>query len=511
ETVAFESLQTETPEEAAQRIDAWFRSAQTLPEVPPITESSQLAETAAEQDAEPETAADLDLISGLANDATADLDSHDADDLDATGDYELDVPSEDAQNVPPWDDSQHMDKLLAEIQDQPVDEYIPSDPALAAEAKSESEAEASTDWMPDEPLPYKSSIDPKRGSRSVVRTLVMSAVGGLMGLGLGYYALLWMLGPKIDVLEAAKYLPKAMLPSSFSTPARQLATMSQVPLKVEDEKRAEPTNDVAVAPADESAKPSDALKPTDAPAEKLASFTEPVGSKKGVAPSDDRYATAAATDKPAEPAAFNAPPAAPVTERNAASKAPPVLGAPTFTATELGAAIAAAKEAETGLVNGNLTDGRDVARTKGFSYSILADLAQKVTFVDGTSADVAKLQHEAEEIFQATLATPHARDEVAQIVPKWITSPNRRQGGVFFAGSILNAEQKGSVSESNVDLGNGQSLPVLLTPAVAEQLKGLAGPVAVLGWIVEKPAAQVSGYTGTAPQAVFAGKLVPLQ
>ncbi|HEX3600556.1 MAG TPA: hypothetical protein VHU84_10470, partial [Lacipirellulaceae bacterium] len=89
ETVGFESLQTETPEEAAQRIDAWFRSAQTLAEVPPITESSPVAETAAEHDAEPETAADLGLISGSAN--------------DATGDYELDVPSEDAQNVPPWD------------------------------------------------------------------------------------------------------------------------------------------------------------------------------------------------------------------------------------------------------------------------------------------------------------------------------------------------------------------------------------------------------------------------
>ena len=125
--------------------------------------------------------------------------------------------------------------------------------------------------------------------------------------------------------------------------------------------------------------------------------------------------------------------------------------------------------------------------------------------------DAAKLQQEADGLFRAILATPHTREEVGQIVPKWIASPNRRHGGVFFAGSVASHEAKGSVSECSIDLGGGQSLPVLLPAALGEQLKGSSTPVAVVGWIVDKPAENVPGYTGTAPQAVFASKLIPLE
>jgi hypothetical protein len=188
-----------------------------------------------------------------------------------------------------------------------------------------------------------------------------------------------------------------------------------------------------------------------------------------------------------------------------------VTGSPSFTAEELSAALQFGTKAEPNLVNGNLSDGSEVAKRKGYSYSILADLAQKLTFTTaGASADEAKLQQEAEEVFRKTLATQHARDEVAQIVPKWIASPNRKQGGVFFAGSVQTSEPKGSVAECIIEFG-GQSLPVLVPAAAAEQVKGSATPVAVVGWIVNDPAKNVAGYTGNAPQAVFATKLLPLE
>ncbi len=160
-------------------------------------------------------------------------------------------------------------------------------------------------------------------------------------------------------------------------------------------------------------------------------------------------------------------------------------------------------------MNGNLTDGHDVARTKGFSYSILADLAQKATFLAFSGEEADKLQQDADNIFRTTLGTPHAREEVAQIVPKWIASPNRRQGGVFFAGTVVGHDKQGSVTEGSVDLGTGQPMPVLMPPALADQPP--TGPVAIVGFIVDKPAERVPGYTGTAPQAVFAAKLIPLQ
>ena len=163
-------------------------------------------------------------------------------------------------------------------------------------------------------------------------------------------------------------------------------------------------------------------------------------------------------------------------------------------------------------MNGNLTDGREVARTKGFSYSILADLAQKATFIDATNAgEVATLEQETTDLFRSALSTPHARAEVAQIVTKWIASPNRRHGGVFFAGEIVGNEAKGTVSEYTVKLSEGETLPVLVSPALAEQLKASTAPVAVVGWIVDKPTDQFEGFTGANTQAIYAGRVIPVE
>jgi hypothetical protein len=301
-----------------------------------------------------------------------------------------------------------------------------------------------------------------------------------------------------------------MLPASFSSTPRQSTAATPAP-RAEDTAASPVANDANTSPND-AAKTADSAQPSDAPAEKQASFTEPASANKNPSSDDNRYATTTPTaDKPAEPAAFNPQAAAPVNDNSPASSTESVriTGAPTFTTSDLAASLVAAKDAEPGLVNGNLADGREVARTKGFSYSILADLAQKATFVDPSAEDADKLQQDTDNIFRTTLSTPHARDEVAQIVPKWIASPNRRQGGVFFSGSIVGSDKKGTVVEGTVDVGSGQPLPVLLPPALAA--KQPTGPVAVVGYIVDKPAEHINGYTGTATQAVFATKLVPLQ
>jgi hypothetical protein len=364
--------------------------------------------------------------------------------------------------------------------------------------------------MPEESLAIKPTGGSQQRSKSLVRTLVLPAVFGLLGLGFGYYALLWLRGPQIDFLDAAKYLPKAILPASFSSTARQVASLPLPPTS--EDGATEPKTNEPLPTADDSAKTSDTVKSNDTPAEKQASFSERAGANKNPSSEDDRYAaTAPSADKPAEPAAFSPPPASPVNDNSPAPSTEMVriAGAPTFTASDLAASLVAAKDAESGLVNGNLSDGHDVARTKGFSYSILADLAQKTTFVDPSAADADKLQQDADNVFRTTLSTQHARDEVAQIVPKWIASPNRRQGGVFFTGTVVGRDKQGSVVEGSVDVGSGQPLPVLLSPALAA--KQPAGPVAVVGYIVDKPAEHITGYTGTAPQAVFATKLIPLQ
>jgi hypothetical protein len=140
----------------------------------------------------------------------------------------------------------------------------------------------------------------------------------------------------------------------------------------------------------------------------------------------------------------------------------------------------------------------------------LADLAQKVTFVEeSASSDV--MRQQADELFRQTLASAHTRNEIAQIAPKWIGLAKRQHGGVFFAGKITRHENKGSVVECSVDVSDGQLLSVLVPTSAAKDLTTSDRAVGVVGWIVGKPAEQVEGYKGSAPQAVFAKKLISLE
>jgi hypothetical protein len=96
-------------------------------------------------------------------------------------------------------------------------------------------------------------------------------------------------------------------------------------------------------------------------------------------------------------------------------------------------------------------------------------------------------------------------------VLKWIASPNRKQGGVFFAGNVLSCDSRGPVSECSITLPGGQSLPVLIPASAVEQAKASRSSVAVVGWIVNDPSKNVTGYTGSATQAIFAPRLISLE
>jgi hypothetical protein len=65
--------------------------------------------------------------------------------------------------------------------------------------------------------------------------------------------------------------------------------------------------------------------------------------------------------------------------------------------------------------------------------------------------------------------------------------------------------------ECTVELDGGQTITVLAPVNVADQLDS-SKPVAIVGWIVDDPATQVSGYTGgTKSTAILTHKLIPLE
>jgi hypothetical protein len=249
-----------------------------------------------------------------------------------------------------------------------------------------------------------------------------------------------------------------------------------------------------------------------APDEKQATFTAPAEPTKKPADTDDRYAIPASKSEPAlrEPAPLDTPPAKAIAESTPKAEPVRINDAPSFTIDDVSKSLAAANAAEAGLTTGNLQDGKEVARTKGASYIAIADFAQKATFAD--SADAAKSQQQADEFFRKLLADAHAREEVAQIVPRWLSHPKRPQNGVFFAGSVKHIDILGSVIEYTVELNGGPSV-IVVVPLIdrSESIGGPKAPIAVAGSIIDRPSADIPGYTGKASQVVFAKKLLPLE
>jgi hypothetical protein len=347
----------------------------------------------------------------------------------------------------------------------------------------------------------------------------MSAFGGIIGLGLGYYALLWLgpvlhRGKEIDFLELAQYLPKSVLPPAFRTEVKALPAVPPSKMVADlaaSEKVAKPETTTQTEPVVPPAATESTTQAPVASPEKQATFNAPAESTKKSTETDDRYAIPAAKNEPAmrEPAPLATPPAKSITESTPKGEPVRINNAPSFTAADISTSLTAATAAEAGLVNGNLQDGKEVAHAKGVSYMAIADLAQKATFAD--SADATKSQQRADEFFRKLLSNAHTRDEVAQIVPRWLSHPKRPQNGVFLAGSVSRGENKGTVVEYNVELNGGQSVVIVVPAGSGQSLETSTKPVAVVGSIVDRPSDEIAGYTGKAPQVVFAKKLLPLE
>ena len=525
----------ETPEEAAKRIDAWFRSAKTLSDVPALDLSAP--------EPAPEVEMELTAPVEAAEEETVDFSASDSPVADLSADLELDAPvesMESSEETAPWDDSQHMDRLLADLEGEAVDTYEPTEPyepvaydeAPVHEELVHEEAEEhfhpAAEWTPDESIAIPASPGQPERKRSIVRTLAVSAFGGIFGLGLGYYALLWLgpmlnRGKDIDFLEVAQYLPKSMLPAVFSEEKKPFKAAQ--PSHMADDlaaagsvaKSDAAAPDEPVAPpmeekpaADVPATDTTASTPTP-PAEKTASFTGPAEPLKKPADADDRYALPAAKqDTPVrEPAPLDAPPATAITESAPKPEPIHIRNAPVFSPANVDASLTAANAAEAGLVTGNLQDSKEIARTKGASYMAISDFAEKATFAD--VADAAKAEQQADEFFKKLLANAHAREEIAQIAPRWLAHPKRPQNGVFVAGNVKHVDTIGSLAEYTVELPGGASVVVVAPTGPPTNAAGPQGVIGVYGAIVDKPTDAIPGYSGKNSQVIFAKRLLSLE
>lgn len=456
----------------AERIDKWFRSAKTLADAPPIEPNKTLAE----------------------------LPDH----FGTNTDFQLDESPAEPQSLAPWDDSHHMERLLADIETPPPDKPTENEPSAEPEQSAAPGETIPATSAAELPIFTKTTSGKPRRKRSLLRTLAVTMVAGVVGSALGYYALLWLRGPSGDFLNVAQYLPAAMLPAELQAQPPQSARVAPPIVEREDEEPAPAATNLAETPP-ESAEVQASYTTADEP--------PPAESQAAGARADDRYGLETTPAPPAEePAPLEAPAADPATDIRPMAAAARVSNAPSFTADDLTAALQAAQEAQPSLVAGDFQDGRDVQRAKALGYSMLANLAEKASFVDGSNAEsVAASQQTAEALFRQTLSDAHTRGEVAAILPKWISSPHRKHGGVFFAANLTRQQDAGSVVEYSGTIESGQSLTLLVPTAQADRLDNSARLLGIVGWIVEQPAEHVAGYTGQSPQAIWVSRLIPLE
>lgn len=319
-------------------------------------------------------------------------------------------------------------------------EFDPADRAFVADVVSVSQAQQRR----------------ARGSGSLVRQLVGIVGGGALGLTLGYFALLWWQGPDGDLLGIADRIPSSLLPASFDVPGDTALT----------------TNETESPAKGETETPD-----TESPSEVEQA----------------RFESAPAPSEPEEPR-----PLAPQDAQPLVAKAT-VQGAPSYTLEELNAASAVAETARDGLLTGTLADAA-AKSTKGENYVKLCQIAERLTYlVEDDSANFAEAREGGRQFFGELLHAPVARDEIGQIAGRWIDWNKRPHGGIFFAGKVLSSQPVGSVNELQLALAGGPTVTVL-TP---EQIDSEPEIVGVVGSVVEKPADRVSGYTGTADQAVW--------
>lgn len=405
--------------------------------------------------------------------------------------------------VPSWEDTGRMEDLLAQLEPHPP-EHSPEDDHLAGLLTSSvpaAEGVAEESWK-------LLSVSVRRGQRkqSRLRPLAMAALGGIVGLAAGYYCLLWLRGKSGDFLDLADYLPTMILPAEFRVVAKPMSKLDPaVPtsapetkwqLSHVDEDSSEDSSELA---ADDQHTSMDVH----------AINSTPISEKSGKATD----VTTGALSGTLQPAAYETSITMAPATTSAVHNHFLLAIVPSFTSEDLAEALAAARIAQPLLIiKGNLTDGRDVQLAKGRGYLALADLAQKLTFVAeaANSETLIAQRRAAEELLRETLSTTHTREEVARIFAKWLVSPNRRHGGVFFAANVVWRDRFGPLTEGLAQLDSGQTLTILAPAEMVERL-GTVKQVAVAGWLLERPKEQIAGYGGESASVVWVGQLVSLE
>ena len=528
-----EVLSLESPEAEGKRladtvrrpdaeISAWFRQNETVPELPPVAVAdvevdveAEITETRAAADvAEVAEVIEIDrIVERIEEEAKVTPEPVEsrptavtlADLLPPRGQSEepLPGPSFDLPNVPLTPDNGatiEIDPSMSfgpaaetEFELDDVDfESLPAGDVAAAEDAVYSEPnfrEPVLASQAEEPFAMP-TLPRTRKKPSVVRGFVKIALGGVVGLSLGYFLLLYLLGPPGDIFQLAQYMPSAVLPTALQPTPTNVAEATEAPTQPLNATAEEPVKEIANEETESKNVPAGYVEEAN---------SAPAPPANDAASEDDRYGRT--------PSPLEEPAAAPI-----ASISPLPLSGPTYTIEQLTAALDASEQAKSGLVTGDLSDAA-VRRTKGMSYAKLCDLAHALVFRDRSapSDQSAELKQRADHLFGEVLSDARVRDEVNRIAAIWIDSPHRSHGGVFLAGKLSGGQIAGDVYEYQLATANGGTLALVMQEPLDPLVDGSNHPLGIVGTIVDKPVEQITGYHGTAPRAIWVESAIPLE
>lgn len=295
--------------------------------------------------------------------------------------------------------------------------------------------------------------------RSFLRHLVGIVGGGVVGLALGYFILLWIGGPQKDFLEIGHRLPRWMVPAAFH--------------------RAQPMRELSGDDAGRS----------------LADLLQHLEDDPRVLPEPELEGL------PPEP-----PPREHVAAAQPATAAVAVIDAPKLTTADLDAALKTASEVRLSLVARETSDAT-LRPLKESAYQAFTALAEAVTFAmhePGREIEHAMLLSQAEQLLLDTLANERMIDRLGPLAAKWIETAEGQTTGVVAAGIVIGShmgtrEQRGILVELT---GTSRTLPVVAPFAIDAPL---GARVVVVGSLIDEPEERIRGYTGSAERVVWAG------
>lgn len=236
----------------------------------------------------------------------------------------------------------------------------------------------------------------------------------------------------------------------------------------------------------------------------LANYETPVDPKSDDAASDPTPPIDAQPEL--EPAPFPKPPAEPATPHRL------VASAPSYSMTDLAAALEAAQEAVPGLVEGDMATHQ---AAKADSYGYLCLLAERLTYVvdDPTFENRTMLLLDSKDIFRRAAVQSQVRYDVAELASYWLSSPTRAAegvNGIVVTGNLTDVRVRGSVYEYYLDGGAGDHFSFVMPERLDRQIYRKGEPLIAAGSIVEQPTEAIQGYTGSSARTILAASVKPL-